>query len=438
LGSGPVIPTPTPKPNPNPHGFQGVSPSAKNPLLDSDIFDDPLAPAPPSKDPFGSAPSPSGKGGLLDDFPDLAGPGLGENALKVDQAFGGAGKAGDLGGDDLINGLLDEPLHQPNTGASLDPLAALTGDVAAPIAAPRSDHLPINQFGFTPPQAVLPAAPMTPAAPVVPVAPVIPVAPITPAAHVAPAAQQRVKVSAVLTPRGGEVAPGENFIGNSNATVVNPRALVPVAPVASGGPALTSSDPLFAALLRGLQHIEQPPPQLTPELMELIGALLREATQGMLHLLMARQEFKQELRAKYTLINPQNNNPLKFSPTVDVALSHLLGTHMRGFMPAREAMHDACNDLRAHQFGVVAGMNAVLKEIIARFAPDQLEKRMSSKSKGLFAANRNKAKLWDQFVQIYAEVAREAQDDSHALFGQALLEAYEAQMAVLKQNSSNS
>ena len=172
---------------------------------------------------------------------------------------------------------------------------------------------------------------------------------------------------------------------------------------------------------------------LTPGLMERIGAMLRTSTEGTLQLLLTRQEFKREVRAEVTMIASQANNPLKFSPTVEVALAHLLGPGVRGFMPPEAAMRDAFNDLRAHQFGVMVGMRAALAHVIARFEPEELEKKIASRSAldALFSANR-KAKLWDQFVALYGGIASEAEDDFHNLFGKAFLEAYEEQMARLK------
>jgi FHA domain-containing protein len=347
-----------------------------------DPFADLLAP-PPSAQPLlqsgpSSASPSSGGGGAFDDFSDLAAPGGGK-APSIDSLFG---TGGGLGGDPLALSPLADPLHAPNTAATADPLAAL-GVGAQPTPAPRSDHLPIEQFGFVPPKALSPQAPAPAPAPVP-----------APAPMAVPAASPR-----------------------------------PSAPAAARVP----DDVLLAALLRGLQGTHQPPEALTPELMERIGGLLRSATEGTLQLLLTRQEFKREVRAEVTMIAAQANNPLKFSPTVEVALSHLLGPGVRGFMPADEAMRDAFHDLRAHQFGVMVGMRAALAQLIARFAPDELEKKIAAKSAldSLFAANR-KAKLWDQFVALYGGIASEAEDDFHTLFGKAFVQAYEEQMARFK------
>jgi FHA domain-containing protein len=97
---------------------------------------------------------------------------------------------------------------------------------------------------------------------------------------------------------------------------------------------------------------------LTPTLMRLLGRLIHEATRGTVDLLVARAALKREIRAEVTMIVTRENNPLKFSPSVEVALGHLLSPPARGFMESDRAMRDAYDDLRAHQFGFLAGMRA--------------------------------------------------------------------------------
>ena len=172
---------------------------------------------------------------------------------------------------------------------------------------------------------------------------------------------------------------------------------------------------------------------LTPETMEAIGKLLREAVQGTLELLRARGLTKSEMRADVTMIMAQDNNPLKFSPTVEAALTHLLAPQMHGFMPPLRAMKDAYDDLRAHQLGLLAGMRAALEEVFARFAPQELAKRLSDQSMldDLLPMNR-KAKLWDLFLERHAAVSGEAREDFNAAFGKAFRRAYEAQVKKLR------
>ncbi|MEZ2297747.1 type VI secretion system-associated FHA domain protein TagH [Variovorax sp. RCC_210] len=407
--------------------------------VDSLLFPDPMASGSRNAqadkvDPFANLLGPgsgagSGGGGsagapdafsAFSDFSDLGAPSAHGKAAGIDDLFGGMGAGGGIGGDPLALSPLADPLLQPNTASDADPLAALQR--AAPATpSPRGDHLPIDQFGFNPPKAVVPSAP-APSAP--------PAPPVQPLAQFDDMTGQPIRIV-------GPDSSGKAFepLPASPPPPPPPPAYVAPAPrpAAPAAERTATDDELLAAFLRGLASTHQPPTTLTPGLMERVGSMLRSATEGTLQLLLTRQEFKREVRAEVTMIAAQANNPLKFSPTVEVALAHLLGPGVRGFMPPEAAMRDAFDDLRAHQFGVMVGLRAALAHVIARFEPAELEKKISAKTAldALFSANR-KAKLWDQFVSLYGGIASEAEDDFHTLFGKAFLQAYEEQMARLK------
>jgi FHA domain-containing protein len=177
---------------------------------------------------------------------------------------------------------------------------------------------------------------------------------------------------------------------------------------------------------------------LNPQFMHVLGQLLRESTQGTLDLLLARTLTKREVRADLTMIVPRENNPLKFSPSVEVALAHLLAPQGRGFMTPLQAMKDAHEDLRSHQFGFMAGMRAALAGVLERFQPEELERRLAQKSViDALLPSKRKAKLWDMFAERYKDISHEAEEDFHVLFGKEFLRAYEAQIAKLEQDDRN-
>jgi FHA domain-containing protein len=172
-----------------------------------------------------------------------------------------------------------------------------------------------------------------------------------------------------------------------------------------------------------------PPQGLTPELMHLIGTLLRQSMEGTRRLVAARAATKQELRAEVTIVQSRHNNPLKFAPDGQAALEQLLQPPLRGFLPAPEAVADVMDDLLGHAIGTMAGTRAALDGVLARFAPDQLETKLVGRSvlDTLVPMNR-RAKLWELYLQHFDKVRAEAQDDFHSLFGKAFLQAYEEQL----------
>lgn len=382
----------------------------------SPLLDNPMGPLPSSAagvDPFadllGPKPPGSARGstpGPMNDFSDLGIP-AGGSSSSLDQLFG-LGPSGSTF-DPLAESPLADPLLQPNTAHTADPMVALQSEARATAAA-SSDHVAALHHAYVPPATFAPKS----ASPLEDFSDLM-VNPATPLPEPVPkAVLSRVEVGLVSAPRP-----------------VTPAA--PAAIPANVAPPSHAADELMAAFLRGVGSTHQMPQTLTPALMERIGVILRGATEGTVQLLLSRQEFKREVRAEVTVIGAQRNNPLKFSPTAEVALAHLLGPGIRGFMRPDEAMQDAFNDLRAHQFGVMVGLHAALAHVLTRFTPEALEKRLTEKTAfdALFSASR-KAKLWDQFCALHASISQEAEDDFHNLFGKAFSQAYDEQMARFK------
>jgi type VI secretion system FHA domain protein len=233
-------------------------------------------------------------------------------------------------------------------------------------------------------------------------------------------------------------APPVNPPVKADRAVRPPPAPAPPTPADKGrkeqGPerGAAANDEVINALYGGLGMVPPPPGERSAEKVRLIGELLRESLAGTLALLAARQIAKRELGAGATMLQTRGNNPLKFSPNVDAALTHLLGPPLRGFIGPRDAVHDAFGDLRAHQVAVLAGMRAALEAVLERFDPVALEARLTPKGMWdqLMPVNR-RAKLWEQFGEQYAEILREVEDDFDSLFGNAFLQAYRKQLADL-------
>lgn len=253
--------------------------------------------------------------------------------------------------------------------------------------------------------------------------------PSAPTASIPPQAPARAAVPPSAPPVMAPVAAPAAAMA---APAVAP-ALAPAAAAAPGVPA--DQVALIAALREGLGMPALPLQSLTPEFMKLLGQLVHEATRGTVELLVARAALKREIRAEMTMIVAKENNPLKFSPSVDVALNHLLSPPARGFMPPAPAMRDAYDDLRAHQFAFVAGMRAALEGVLKRFDPAVLEGKLTQKSVlATLLPSSRKAKMWDVFTELYGHISAEASDDFHELFGKEFLRAYEEHIDQLQRD----
>ena len=337
--------------------------------------------------------------------------------------------------DSLANaGILDvggDPLNP-----SFDPLGLnLLGSPAPAPAAPsvpawrgaESDHVPPEQLPFAPPPVV--AAPQPQPQAVAATAMAIP-DDYDPLADFLP---PRVQPAPAPAPLKVEEAEATAFVP-AEPPVPSAPPPPPVQPAPRAPGSAAADDPVIQALMRGLGLSELNTKRSAEEIAELAGAMLREATAGTMGVLMGRAMTKRESRLDMTMISAAANNPLKFFPDADSALTQMINGTMPGYMQPARAFANAFDDLKAHELAIMAGMRAALEGVLARFDPAAIEARLQVPTvmDKMLAANR-KAKMWDRMVELYTQMASEADSDFHRLFGEAFGKAYEEQVARLRQ-----
>ncbi|TBV01101.1 type VI secretion system-associated FHA domain protein TagH [Phytopseudomonas dryadis] len=316
----------------------------------------------------------------------------------------------------------------------------------ASVAPAIPDHLPAQQHEFRPPPATAPAPgvetpPQTPAS-VIPAdwdpfadlrVGSAPPATAIPDPFAAPAQAPAADRPAVEIPALETLAEAPHD-----------RPLVEQAPMAepapAPAPAPASAQPvaddalLLEAFLRGagLQELRLDRAAAAAQ-MESIGRSYRLMVEGLIDVLRARASLKGEFRMAQTMIQPIQNNPLKFAPNVDEALLLLLRHDNQAFMAPDQAVSEGFDDLRAHQLALMAGVQAAIKYLLARFEPSVLEGRLNRPS-GLSALlpNGRRAHYWELFTELYATISQEAEDGFQELFGREFSRAYEEHIARLR------
>ena len=238
----------------------------------------------------------------------------------------------------------------------------------------------------------------------------------------------------------GSVIPEDwDLFSDAPAPVVNaapaPAPILPPPPVVEpvALPVANAEPPpdLLQAFLRGagLDQLRLDKADACAQ-MESIGRSYRLMVEGLIDVLRARASLKGEFRMQQTMIQPAENNPLKFAPNADEALLLLLRHGNQAFMAPDLAVRDSFDDLRAHQLAVMAGVEAAIKHLLSRFEPAQLEERMGKPGglSSIFNGSRQ-AQYWQQFTELYSNISREAQEDFQDLFGREFSRAYEEHSA---------
>ncbi len=245
----------------------------------------------------------------------------------------------------------------------------------------------------------------------------------------APAEASTPAATAMVAEMVGREAEVVRSIGTSTATEPAAGKTTAAAPIAATVPAGPSAEELERALLEGLGVADlELPDGLTPELMATLGAVLTRITQGTIDLLRIRAEAKSRVHAELTMIGGMREiNPLKAAWDAQVALRHLLVPQRSDMLDPLRAMIDACDDLRLHDLGLVAGVHAAMASLLARFDPAVLEKKLGKESKfESFMPGGGKARRWDSLVELYGDLAVESDQDFWSIFERDFLQAYEA------------
>lgn len=182
------------------------------------------------------------------------------------------------------------------------------------------------------------------------------------------------------------------------------------------GAGLESSD-----LARDAQHLEA--------CLEQAGRLLRAFVEGISLALQARADMKRQMRVSVTTIDAHDNNPLKFSSSVDQMLEMMLAMHSQGFKDPVLAVKEGFNDLVNHQLAMSAGIQGSLMSVLKRFDPERIEQ---AHDQGL--GFQRKSKCWEDYRNAYPKLVTGALED---IFGDEFAATYERQLAQLRAAGTN-
>jgi type VI secretion system FHA domain protein len=186
----------------------------------------------------------------------------------------------------------------------------------------------------------------------------------------------------------------------------------------------------LAAVLEGagLKNVE-----VSEELARDFGRILQVVVSGVMEVLRARQQIKDEFRMRMTQFRPAENNPLKFSANVEDALHNLLVKRNAAYLQPVDAFEDAFNDLTGHQLAMLAGMRAAFDAMLEEFGPDRLQEQFDRQlKKGALLTVPAKLRYWDLYRSHCETLLKDAESTFRNLFREPFAEAYEEQLNRLK------
>jgi type VI secretion system protein len=171
----------------------------------------------------------------------------------------------------------------------------------------------------------------------------------------------------------------------------------PHEPISAGQPI---PDDQLEALLAGLGLSLTTPPDANT--LHEIGSVLHVLLDGVIEVLLARSEIKNQMRLRRTMLQAQDNNPIKVSINAKDALEMMFVNRRHGFLDAVAAAKDTVTDLAAHEIAMTTAFKASTDTFIKDLDPDALERRFQqSMGKGMGLSMLEKAKYWDAYRDFY-------------------------------------
>jgi type VI secretion system protein len=168
-------------------------------------------------------------------------------------------------------------------------------------------------------------------------------------------------------------------------------------------------------------------------LLTLAGQMLREVVLGLMEALKGRADLKSRLRLSQTTIQPGENNPLKFSASVDEAVRKLLDPHSSRYLGPIEAIRESFGDLRTHQTALASAIQAAVDELMNRIEPGELQERFDRGLKrGALLGAANKMKYWELYVEFYQAVNQRNEQGLPTVFAEELARTYAERAAQKK------
>lgn len=169
-------------------------------------------------------------------------------------------------------------------------------------------------------------------------------------------------------------------------------------------------DPLWQAFQEGIQLNIPASQGLKPEFMRMLGAMLRSAVSGMRRLV-------------GPTARSRSGNTLRLASDDSRALVAALRPPVSGFLTGAAAIDEVMETLEAQQAATRVALRVVVDQVLQRFDPEALEKRLLGPSgTGGFPVLR-KAKLWELYSAKHRMLISEAREGLHEALARALATA---------------
>ena len=222
----------------------------------------------------------------------------------------------------------------------------------------------------------------------------------------------------ISTPAVNDSKPFNN--GNSAIAANNASVSAPVK-----DNQIPNSSKLISSFLNGLSVNEKLSAELQNEdTWQRMGECFKLFLEGSMDLIRQRTNIKNQLKLNHTTFKVEQNNPLKFSATIDDVMQNLFVRNSASFLPANEAIKESFVDTKLHEQGLLAGATGALNGLLEQLSPDGI--KAQSNNGGLLSSlpAYGGASSWRIYNELYADITDDVKAKGVLAFSDDFLKAY--------------
>lgn len=231
-----------------------------------------------------------------------------------------------------------------------------------------------------------------------------------------------------LTTQPSETAPPAGG-ARGELALMDDKPAVAVAPAPVHSEPLAHRDPL-EAFIDGLGlSRDQIPVDADHRWWFTVGCAMQQMCEGLLSQLRERASHRSGMRVQQTTFQMRENNPLKFSASVDELFHNLFNRKGGSFVSAEQAVRDAFADLKDHEQALLAGVKGAVLGVLQQLDPQSLAARPIARHPlGPLAPGYRHRQRWELYRNLHRDLVQEVNQQANGGCNEDFVKAYEARL----------
>ena len=129
---------------------------------------------------------------------------------------------------------------------------------------------------------------------------------------------------------------------------------------------------------------------------------------GLMDSLRSRSSLKHEFRVNQTTFQQQENNPLKFSASVDDVFENLFLRRSKSFLSSKRAITEAFDDIRKHDIALTAGTLGAIEGVLNQLAPEAITSRdFNASPLDKVLPGQKQLRYWKMYQSLHQDLVQE-------------------------------